>query len=68
MRHWSSASSRGLADEVDVPGEHGRDAGDLLPLVHHVVARSVGLKVERDAAAHPRQNGEEVPAWKTRPY
>ena len=34
-----------LGSEVDVPREHGGDAGDLLPLVHHVVARRVRLEI-----------------------
>ena len=38
----------GLPGEVDVPGEHGGDARDLLLLVHHEVAGRVGLEVERD--------------------
>ena len=51
----------GLGSEVNIPGEHRGDAGNLLPLVHHVVARGVGLKVQRDPPRHPCENGEKVP-------
>ena len=50
-----------LGSEVDVPREHGGDAGDLLPLVHHVVARRVRLEVQRDSPRHPREDGKQVP-------
>ena len=51
----------GLGSEVNIPGEHRGDAGNLLPLVHHVVARGVGLKVQRDPPRHPCESGEKVP-------
>ena len=30
--------------KVNISGQHGSDAGDLLLLVHHKVTRGVGLK------------------------
>ena len=48
--------------EEDVPGEHGGDAGDLLLLVHAVVAGGVGLEVEGHLPGHARQHGEQVAA------
>ena len=61
LRRVAVTPGDGLGSEVDVPGEHRGDAGNLLPLVHHVVARGVGLKVQRHPPRHSRENGEEVP-------
>ena len=61
LRRVAVTPGHGLGSEVDIPGEHRGDAGNLLPLVHHVVARGVRLKVQRDPPRHSRENREEVP-------
>ena len=53
--------SLGFSGKVDVPGEHGRDAGDLLLLVHHEVPGGVGLEVEGHFPGDPGQVGQEIP-------
>jgi hypothetical protein len=50
----------GLADEENVPREHGCDAGDLFPLVHHVIPRRVGLEIQGHPARHASHDGEQV--------
>ena len=51
----------GLGSEVDIPGEHRGDAGNLLPLMHHVIAWGVRLEIQCNPSCHPREYREEVP-------
>ena len=44
-----------LPCEDQVSGEHAGDAGDLLLLMHPVVVRNIGLKVECDLSRHSEQ-------------
>jgi len=52
----------GLPREVDVPGEHGRDARNLLLLVHDEISRSVGLEVEGHLPGHAGQVRQQIPS------
>ena len=40
--------------EKDVSGEHGRDAGDLLLVVHDEVAGNIGMEIKRHRTTHSK--------------